>query len=134
MKDCTIITLTVFGRLSLVQRTRLPQTRLAVTQTVNSKTLEKVSVSTTFAQSHWVSVLTTSIFLSLDESRSRQLKKIRVSMGLGLDNFEKSESRWVSVSTTLKNQSLDESRSRQLWKSESRSQQLRKYSLIESPC
>ena len=25
-------------------------------------------------------------------------------MGLGLDNFEKSESRWVSVSTTLENQ------------------------------
>ena len=40
---------------------------------VNSETLEKVSVSTTFGQSRWVSVSTTSKFLSLDESRSRQL-------------------------------------------------------------
>ena len=40
------------------------------------ETLEKVSISTTFAQ-----------------SRSRQPLNSRVSMGLGLNNFKKSESR-----------------------------------------
>ena len=80
-------------RMAIVYERGVLEGKMEMTLSVNSETLEKVSVSTTFAQSRWASVSTTSIFLSLDESRSRQLKKIRVSMGLGLDNFEKSESR-----------------------------------------
>ena len=38
-------------------------------------------------ESRWVSVSTTLKNQSLDESRSQQLWKIRVSMSLGLDNF-----------------------------------------------
>ena len=53
-------------------RVRDPEAKVS-DRPVNSKTLEKVSVSTTFAQSRWVSVSTTSIFLSLYESRSRKL-------------------------------------------------------------
>ena len=59
---------------------------------VNSKTLKKASVSTTFAHSQWVSVSTTLTNQSLYESRSQQLWEIK--------------SQLVSVSTSLKNQSL----------------------------
>ena len=52
-----------------------------------SETLEKVSVSTTFAQSRPVSVSTPFEFLGLEESRSRQLSKYPVSKSLGLDIF-----------------------------------------------
>ena len=55
--------------------------------TENSETLEKVSVSTTFAQSWPVSVSTPFEFLGLEESRSRQLSKYPVSKSLGLDIF-----------------------------------------------
>ena len=65
-----------------------------------SETLEKVSVSTTFAQSRLVSVSTTTYLLSLEESRYRQLWIFWVSKSLSLDNLDKSKSRKVSVSTT----------------------------------
>ena len=65
-----------------------------------SETLEKVSVSTTFAQSWLVSVSTTTYLLSLEESQSRQLRVYGVSESLSLDNLGKSKSRKVSVSTT----------------------------------
>ena len=76
------------------------------------KSLVKVSVSTTFVQSRWVSVSTTTKLASLDESRSRQLRNFLVSMSLGLDNLRKSESRKVSVSRLWK----FESRSRSRWR------------------
>ena len=71
-------------------------------ETESSETLEKVSVSTPFAQSRWVSVststktpslrwvsvLTSSKFHGLDESRSRHLSNLPVSMSLGLNTFE----------------------------------------------
>ena len=52
-----------------------------------SETLEKVSVSTTFAQSRLVSVSTSFKILGLKESRSLQPSKLLVSRSLGLDIF-----------------------------------------------
>ena len=54
---------------------------------VESETLDKVSVSTTFTQSRLVSVSTSSKFLGLEESRSRHISKFMVSKSLGLDIF-----------------------------------------------
>ena len=51
------------------------------------ETLEKVSVSTTFAQSWTVSVSTPFEFLGLEESWYCQLSKDSVSKSLGLDIF-----------------------------------------------
>ena len=87
---------------------------------VNSETLDKVSVSTTFCRSRlvsvsistksegsrWVSVSTTTKFQSLDESRSRHPQNFKVSMSLGLDIHNILKSQWVSVSTTFKILSL----------------------------
>jgi hypothetical protein len=55
--------------------------------TVISETLDKVSVSKTFAQSRLVSVSTSSKFLGLEESRSGHISKFMVSKSLGLDIF-----------------------------------------------
>ena len=94
---------------------------------VISKTLEKVLVLTTFAQSQLVLVLTSFKFLGLEESRSRHISKLLVLIGLGLDNFclvsaglgldilQISWSRRVSVSKSLKIAGFDKSRSRQLF-------------------
>ena len=74
----------------------------------SSETLEKVSVSTSFPQSRWVSVSTStktpslgwvsvstsSKFHGLDESRSRHLSNLPVSMSLGLDTFKMSAGVW----------------------------------------
>ena len=97
-----------------------------------SEILEKVSVSTTFAQSRPVSVSTPFKFHGLKESRSRQLSKYPVSKSLGLDNFcsvlaglgldtiQISWSRRVLVLTTPKISSLKKSQSRHLLFFESR--------------
>ena len=61
------------------------------------ETLEKVSVSTTFAQSRLVSVLTTPNFLVSVSTTY----KFWVSDSPGLDNPDTSQSQKVSVSTTL---------------------------------
>ena len=53
-----------------------------------NETLNKVSVSTSFAQSRLVSVSTTMIFLSLNKSRSRHLCIFPVSMSLSLDIYK----------------------------------------------
>ena len=50
-----------------------------------SKSLDGVSVSTSFAQSRVVSVSTSIKFPSLDESRSQHPRNFSVSMSLGLD-------------------------------------------------
>ena len=52
-----------------------------------SETLEKVSVSTNFAQSRLVSVSTFLKIIGFDEPWSRQLSKLLVSISLGLDNL-----------------------------------------------
>ena len=57
-----------------------------------NESLDGVSVSTSFAQSRLVSVSTSSIFPSLDESRSRHPPNFQVSMILGLDIQQISQS------------------------------------------
>ena len=59
-----------------------------------------VSVSTPFDESRWVSVSTSSKFLSLDESWSRHPPNFLVSICLGLDILQILKSRWVLVSTS----------------------------------
>ena len=75
-----------------------------------SECLDGVSVSTSFAQSQLVSVLTSIKFPNLDESRSQHQRNLSVLMSLSLDIQEIFQSRWVSVSTSKKFLSLDESR------------------------
>ena len=66
----------------------------------------RLSVSTPFDESRWVSVSTSSKFFSLDESRSQHPPNFLVSMSLGLDIQHIFQSRWVSVSTSTNYQSL----------------------------